>query len=135
MRKTCSTTLLACSLGNRVLSEVIDDQTGRGGSLDRNTGLETLTAVDFGPGAYVDRHTGLETCLDLQTGLGCLIDLKTGPSGSMLDAIAWHTGRAGYIDRRIGLATLRDANTLIDRNTRLGSFDMGVDFKGSRGIT
>ncbi|HJO35338.1 MAG TPA: hypothetical protein QF361_03845, partial [Gammaproteobacteria bacterium] len=67
-----SSVLLARSLANSILSEVIDD------------------------------NTGLETYVDLQTGLGRLIDLETGPSGWMLDAIDRRTGLAGYIDRRTG---------------------------------
>ena len=126
-----SSVLLARSLANSILSEVIDDDTGLAGYIDRRTGLETLIDVNTGLGAYIDRNTGLETYVDLQTGLGRLIDIKTGPSGWMLDAIDRRTGLAGYIDRRTGLETLIDVNTglgaVIDRNTGLGSFDLDLD--------
>ncbi len=52
MLEARSTTPLARSLANRVLSEVIEDQTGPAGYLDRNTGLETLIDANTGLGSF-----------------------------------------------------------------------------------
>lgn len=52
MLEARSTTPLARSLANRVLSEVIENQTGPAGYLDRNTGLETLIDANTGLGSF-----------------------------------------------------------------------------------